>query len=66
MYGQRQGSDVLAIQLFAGNSLIDQEMLRAQTKKSIVNDDLMMPLVRGPDYGPDIRDLHFQPIVGVC
>ena len=59
VYRQKQESEVLAIQLFASNSAIDQEILQVQRSKATITSELMEPITRRSDEEPNIRDLCF-------
>ncbi len=48
------------IQLFGENSSIDSEILKVQKKKDRINSELMEPVFRGPDDGPDLRHLNID------
>lgn len=58
----RQGQELTVkyIRIEAINSDIDIEIIRAQQRKLQTNDELMEPLVRRHDEGPDIRDLIYH------
>jgi len=60
---QGQTSEVLAIQLFALNSAIDHEYLRVQRAKHDIVSELMEPIIRRHDEGPDIRELFFPVMI---
>ena len=63
VWRQKQESKVIAIQLFASNSDIDHGILKIQARKAAVTSELMEPIVRRPDEGPEILPLYFPQVV---
>ncbi len=66
VWRQGQEKTVKYFRLQGGNSMICGEMMAVQMKKQYVNRDLMGPLLRRHDEGPDIRPLlHFAGLAPV-
>ena len=55
---QGQKKRVFYVRFFANNSDIDWELLHVQNKKTKLNQELMGPLVRCHNEGPEILDLE--------
>ncbi|KAI1608299.1 P-loop containing nucleoside triphosphate hydrolase protein, partial [Exophiala viscosa] len=55
---QGQKKRVLYVRLFAENSKIDAEYLQVQSRKRKVNEELMKPLIRCHNEGPEILELE--------
>jgi SNF2 family DNA or RNA helicase len=61
LWRQKQEKDVVWLRFECKNSMIDQEMKRVQSGKTRVITELMKPLIRRDDEGPDIRSLKIFP-----
>ena len=57
VHRQGQVEESVVLQLFATNSDIDTFILSVQQKKTAVNSELMRPIIRRPEEGPDILPL---------
>lgn len=55
----RQGQNLVVkwYRVYGTNSPIDEDVVKTQCTKVEINKELMEPLVRNWDEGPDIRDL---------